>query len=373
MTGMARAAFFGAWLCLIACFAPRVRAQVAAGTAGAIAAGAARSATAAPAPDGFPGSEPEDWLDPRTGSTSVLVRGCNVVADVSLTVTPGWAFVNVVLLNESEGEPLAFEPSATHVLLGSGVKRRVRQTIAGDLLIQPGWQQPVSMPLSSKAELRGIGSLGVELTVKSPSFGACRLEARIVRPQGPEREATFRPYATTELYFGIGPRLLTTGNLHALSPKVGVSFVFDVAAYWSVHHGVALDLAPETLGRGAVSKVSPDDDLRGKGNVEAAGFFLGYLYRFYPVGRLSITYSPEVGIIPFQLTNGQSQDRVEATSAVFCPKHRLRAVLPIFPVFDGSFTLGLSLSHTYVPYGRLGEANLSGNLLNAVLLFGLEG
>jgi hypothetical protein len=119
--------------------------------------------------------------------------------------------------------------------------------------------------------------------------------------------------------------------------------------------------------------VAPDNNFNGKGNVEAAGFFLGYLYRLYPVGRLSVAYSPGLGVIPFQLTDGSQNDNVRATSAVICPRQRLRVTLPVAPFLDGSFTLGLSVSHTYVPYGRLGEAQLSGNLLSAVLLLGMAG
>lgn len=52
---------------------------------------------------------------------------------------------------------------------------------------------------------------------------------------------------------------------------------------------------------------------------------------------------------------------------------RLRATLPIAPLLDGSLSVGLSISHTYVPYGRIGLAELQGNLVSAALLLGIEG
>jgi hypothetical protein len=360
------------WLCLLVAFAPAARAQVGAAIAAGAASGAVATAERAEVTNGFAGTEPPDWLDPRTKTTSVLSRACGVVAEVSLTVTADLALLNVVLLNEAQ-EVLGFEPGATLVQLGNGPKRRVQSAVAGDLMMQPGWRQWLSLPLPSKSELRGQSSLAVEFLLKSPTFGACRLQTRIVRPPGPEREETFRRYSNLEMSFGGGPRLLTTGKLHELTPKVGVAFSFDVVAFWSIHHGLALDIALETPGRGAVAKVAPNNDFEGKGGVEAAGFFLGYVYRFYPVGRLAIAYSPEVGVIPFQLSNGNREHSVEATSAVICPKHRLRVMLPVAPLLDGSFTVGASVSHTYVPYGRLGEADLSGNLLSAVLLLGIAG
>lgn len=360
----------GLWLCSVAFFAPRAHAQVVAAiTAGAVASGAARAEQTEPT-YAFPGSEPQDWLDPRTNTTSVLARACGVVAEASITVTADAALLNLVLLNESK-EVMGFEPSATLVQLDHGIKRRVKGAGAGDMMIQPGWRRWLSLELPTKTALRGQNSLGVELVLKSPSFGVCRLQARIARPPGPEREETFRRYSSLELSLGGGPRLLTTGALHELTPRVGAAFGLDIVAFWSLHHGAAFDIALETPGRAAVAKVAPNRSFEDKGSVEAAGFFLGYVYRFYPVGRLSVAYSPEVGVIPFQLTEGSEQREVLATSAVICPKHRLRVMLPVAPLMDGSFTLGLSVSHTYVPYGRLGEADLSGNLLSTMLLLGI--
>jgi hypothetical protein len=359
-------------LLVLASFAPAARAQVAAG----VAAGVAASSAARPAPTEitatFPGSEPQDWLDPRTKSTSVLARACGVVAELSITVTNDAAFLNLVLLNESR-EVMGFEPGGTLVQLSHGQKRRVKRAGTGDIVIHPGWRQWLSLQLPTKTELRGQSSLGVELPLMSPSLGACRLRSRIARPPSPEREETFRRYSMMELSFGGGPRLLTTGALHELAPRVGAAFGLDILGFWSLHHGLALDLALETPGRGAVAKVAPNNGFDGKASVEAAGFFLGYVLRFYPVGRLSIAYSPELGVIPFQLTEGSGQREVRETSAIVCPKHRLRVMLPVAPLLDGSFTLGLSVSHTYVPYGRLGEADLSGNLLSTLLLLGVAG
>jgi hypothetical protein len=347
----------------------QVQAAVAAGTAGAVG-GLARTQSE-PAPLSL-GTEPPDWLDPQTQSASNLARGCGVVSEVTLTVTPGSAFLNVLVSNTSR-EVLAFDAAATRVLLDGRGKRRVRTQLRGSLNVPPNWWQWLPLQLPSKSNLDGISWLEAELVIVSPSFGRCIVKNRIVRPPGPRRAESVTPYTLLELGFGLGPRFLTTGALHEIAPKPGVSFGLDLDVFWSVHHGARFVIAGETAGRAKGEQVAPSLTFEGKPVIEAAGFFLGYVARFPLTDWLSLTYSPQVGWIPFQLVDGGEQRRVKLTSSVFSPRQSVRLSAPFAHVSDGSFFGALSVSHTYVPYGRLGEVELRGNLLSALLMLGVSG
>lgn len=316
------------------------------------------------------GSEPPDWLDPSTGSASVLAHGCDVVSEVTLTVTPSAAYLNVLVVNESR-EVLAFDPSATLVQLGNAGKRRVRTTERGHSELQPGWQQWLPLELPDKADLKGAGSLAVELLVISPSFGKCWVKSRIVRPAGASRTATYTPYSSLELAWGGGPRLLTTGALHELAPKVGVSLGMEVNGYWALHHGAALDIALETPGSARARDVAPELTFQEKPRIDAAGFFLGYVARWPLTSWLSLTYSPQLGLTPFQLVDGTKGAKV--TETVICPRQRLQLTVPFGSLADGHFLVALALAHTYVPYGKLGQLGVAGNLVSAQLLLGFGG
>jgi hypothetical protein len=82
-----------------------------------------------------------------------------------------------------------------------------------------------------------------------------------------------------------------------------------------------------------------------------------------------LVYSPQIGVVPFQLTDGT--EGVKMTSAVVCPRQRLRLIAPFARFLSGSAFAAVSVSQTYGPYGHLGEVALSGNLFSGVLLLGL--
>jgi hypothetical protein len=62
---------------------------------------------------------------------------------------------------------------------------------------------------------------------------------------------------------------------------------------------------------------------------------------------------------------------VEMTEAVVCPRQRLRLVAPFARFLGGNLFAALSASHTYVPYGKLGQVDLAGNLVSGVLMLGV--
>jgi hypothetical protein len=291
-----------------------------------------------------------------------------VVSEVTLSVTAQAAFVNVLVYNQSD-EVLAFDPGATLVQLGAGPKRRVRSKVSGHLEVQPQWQQWLPLELPEKAALENQSSLTVELLIIGPSFGQCRLSSRLTRPSGPQEAETFTAYNNAEIAFGGGVRALTTGALRDVAPGVGFSGAFDFAVYWSMHHGVALDITLDFPGRAKALAVDPGRTFQGKPAIEAAGFFLGYAGRL-PLGAwLSLVYSPQIGVIPFQLLDGS--EGAKMTAAVFCPRQRMRLIAPFGRFLGGRFFAALSASHTYVPYGHLGEVALAGNLFSGVLMLGV--
>jgi hypothetical protein len=337
---------------------------VAAGVAGGV---GASSATEQSGAQRLLGKPPADWLDPRTGSASVLAQGCGVVSEVTLSVTAQAAFLNVLVLNQST-ELLAFDPGATLVQLGAGPKRRVRSKVIGHLEVQPEWQHWLSLELPEKAALEQQSMLTVELLIMGPSFGQCRLRSRLTRPAGPPRAETYTVYNNAEIAFGGGVRALTTGALREVAPGVAFSGAFDFAIYWSMHHGAVFDVTLDFPGRAKARAVDPDRDLSNP-TIEAAGFFLGYAGRLPLTGWLSLVYSPQVGVIPFQLTDGTQG--AEMTAAIFCPRQRLRLIAPFGRFLGGQVFAAVSASHTYVPYGQLGQVELGGNLFSSVLMLGV--
>jgi hypothetical protein len=316
------------------------------------------------------GEQPRDWIDPRTGSSNALASGCGVVAEVTLSVTSVSAYIEVMLQNESR-EVLAFEPGATLLVLASGAKRRLKTTITGDLQIEPGWNNFLPLELPDKADLKGQSLLAVELLVKSPSFGPCRLTPRIVRPPGPSREETYTRYTTLEIDLSFGGRV-GTGGQRDLSPRLKPSMGFGFDFFFSLHHGATFDMTLDFDGERAARRATPAASFNGRPALDATGFFLGYDGRLPLANWLALTYSPEFGVMPFQITD-ESKDKVRLTSAVFCPRQRLRLVAWLTAAPSGSIFAGLALGHTYVPYGKLGEARLAGNLLSALVTFGVGG
>jgi hypothetical protein len=101
------------------------------------------------------------------------------------------------------------------------------------------------------------------------------------------------------------------------------------------------------------------------------GFFLGYVARWPLTRWLSLSYSPQLGLTPFQLVEGTKGAKV--TETVICPRQRLQLTLPFGSLADGHFLVALALAHTYVPYGKWGQLDVAGNLLSAQLLLGFGG
>jgi hypothetical protein len=205
-----------------ALLAPPAAAQLAGVAAAGVAGGlSANAAQAQATTERLPGTEPPDWVDPSTGTTTVLGRGCGSVTQVTLTTTPGTAYLHVLT-----------------------------------------------------------------------------------------------PCTVGEFSFGGGARLLTTGELRELGPRPGFSAGFDFTVFFSLHHGATLDVALETPGRAQAAKAFPERTFDGAPRIEAAGFFLGYVARLPVAPWLALSYSPQLGVIPFQLSDKQG---AQATSAVFCP------------------------------------------------------
>jgi hypothetical protein len=292
-----------------------------------------------------------------------------VVTQVRLGTTAGSAYLNVLISNESR-ERLAFDPGATVLGYSGRTRRRVATSFQGHLDVEPGWQRWLSLPLASKTHLEGQSYLDVELTLLGQSFGTCLVKTRIVRPSGPGRAETFTPYTVGELFVGVGARLLSTGNLHELGPRPRVSVGFDFNAFFSLHHGATLDIVVDHAGPTKAEEAFPERTFDGTPRIEAAGFFLGYVARWPATSWLTLSYSPQLGIVPFQLVDKQG---AQATSGVFCPRHRARAVVPFARLLDGSVFAGFTLSHIYVPYGELGQVELSGNQVSGLVVVGMGG
>jgi hypothetical protein len=315
------------------------------------------------------GKEPEDWLDPRTGTSSTLVRACGALVEITLSVTPRAAFLNTLISNESR-EVLAFDPGSTLVLLG-GRKRRVKTFEHGQLPLDPGWHYWMPLQLHDKTDLEDQDELEADLVVFSPRFGRCVVEAVLQRPPGPRRSTTYTPYTNLEINLSLGARLAATGKLHALAPAPGVAGGMDFDVFWGVHHGVALDIALDTLDRHQALHVSPSLQLGDNPSIQATGFFAGYVLRQPLASWLVATYSLQMGVTAVQVSD--DSNHVKLTSAVYTPRQRLRFMVPIVPIEDGALFTGLTLSHDYLPYGHLGQFPLAGNLLGAQLLFGIAG
>lgn len=358
--------------CGAALLADGASAQISTGVASGIGVGVASTVATEPgaATRRLPGAEPPDWVDPQTGTTTALGRGCGVVTQVTLTVTPSSAYLNV-LATSTTRETIRFDGSASLVDFSGRARRRVPTKIEGDLAVEVGFQHWLSLELPSKSDLRDQTYLDVSIVVISRSFGKCRVTTRLLRPEGPRRVATDTAYSVAEISFGLGARLLTTGDLHELAPKPGLSFGFDFTFFTSLNHGLTLDIARENPGRTKALEVDPGRTFTGTPSIEAGGFFLGYVARLPLAPWLSVSYSPQFGVVPFQLLD--DEQGAEATSAVFCPRQRLRAVLPFVRLSDSHFFAGVNLAHTYVPYGNLGEVPLSGNLLSGQVLLGYGG
>jgi len=346
-------------------------AQVAPAIAAGAAAGAASGNTVKYGGSGsLVGEEPNDWLDPHTGSSSALARGCGVAAEVTLSVKPMSAYVGVMVQSESK-ELLAFEPGATVVVLANGVRRRLKTTVTGDEPIDPGWNLFTTLELPDKTELKGLSSLGVELLLKSRSFGPCRLNVSIARPAGPWRDETYTRYTTLEVNWGLGGRL-ATGAEHDLSPSMRPNLQLTFDFFFSLHHGATFDMTLDFYGARAARRATPNATFNGTPDLAATGFFLGYVGRLPLTDWLTLTWSPELGAVPFQISD-DSKNKVRLTRAVICPRQRLRLMAPLIPIDGGALFAGLTLGHTYVPYGKLGEAPLTGNLLSALVTFGFGG
>jgi hypothetical protein len=193
------------------------------------------------------------------------------------------------------------------------------------------------------------------------------LVLELVRPKGvPLRERTYTDFTQLQVDFGFNVHFASSGALRTIARNANPGFQLGFIGFPWVHHGISFDFGFDAFGRRGLPEVVPGQEANGIGGMYAMA---GYVFRLLPTRRLSVSYSPGIGVYNVTVSQGSGKaSRELASETGIALRQRLRLSFFVGMVDGSRFELGPALDHSYLALGRLGEAEVSGNLFSGSLL-----
>jgi hypothetical protein len=338
--------------------------------AGTTAASASSSRTPAPTYGRLAGRPLSDWVNPVTGSPSVLGAGCGIAVEVALSGTNQTNYVNISVANLTD-RPIAFWPNETTMRFSNGLVRRPLPTGALGVSLEPEWMVRGGIAFPEKAEFEGQEWILLQIVTSAPGGGErCTIPVLVERDRTKQPDAaSYVARSVLEVQLSAGSGFAATGSLGSVIEPKGVTIDVGFGYYPWVHHGFTLDLVVSRHGTAGVSHVVP---LRPPDGLElgGAGFFAGYSGRIYALPWLSIAWQPSIGPYVLSLSESRSNGETIMERGVFAVHNRLRLSARFATMSDGTeFSLAAAAVQLWVPHGHIGDASLSGNAFTGLLSF----
>lgn len=363
-----------AWLALscVLLFARSSRADVASSIAAGAAAGAAAGIVASgPRPDpARRGSELTDWRDSGLAMAGRLAAGCGVAVELRLTGTGAANFLDVTITNQNDF-PLSLAVRQVIAQFGSGRSRYLDLDDRWDGELAAGWWQQVFFRFPEKADFAGQDTLRVGLPFVAPGKPPCVVSVELNRPRGvPLRERTYTEFTQFQIDFGLSMHFAATGDLSKIARNVNPGFELGFIGFPWVHHGISLDFGIDGYGRRGLPAVVPGHDANPVLGLYAMA---GYVFRLVPTRRLSLSYAPAFGAYNVGVTEGSDKSSTTiASETCLALRQRLRLSYFVGMLDDARFEIAPAIQHTYLPFGKLGAADVGGNLFSGLLFLTLS-
>lgn len=328
-------------------------------------AGASQAQTSTLSPDPELGRDLDAFADRSLSGTSRLSCECGAATEVRISSTPLFNYANIALTNESGGL-LSITPGSARVRFGDGRVRRLGRLVPSDIVVQEGWWVQFALRFPEKSDFKDQTSFEVDLEVLDDSRVPCTITTRFERDLTLSYDARiFTPHWSFETEVAAGARLLTTSGVQKLGADYAPMLAVGFAYYPSLRHGIRLDLLGGTYGGDGVDHVVSEYKFDGKPRLTAIESFVSYSARLPLPRRLQATYNPGVGVYSVELMD--DSEAPIRSKAVVALRHQLRTALTVANLDPSSdIALGLSLNHLWVPYGRIGRADLEGHSLGVM-------
>lgn len=199
----------------------------------------------------------------------------------------------------------------------------------------------------------------------------CVISVPLTRPRSvPIRERTYTEFTQFQIDFGLSMHFAATGDLNTIARNVNPGFELGFIGFPWVHHGISVDFGLDTYGRRGLAETVPDRDANGVVGLYAMA---GYVFRILPSRRLSLSYAPAFGAYNAYITQGSGNDSKQiASETCLALRQRLRLSYFVGMLDDARFEIAPAIQHTYLPFGRLGEADVGGNLFSGLLFLTLS-
>jgi hypothetical protein len=319
-----------------------------------------------------PGRELDDWRDRVTGSTIRHSIGCEgLTVEAMLTGTGTRNYLDLTLANDSR-RAVTLLSSETVAVFGSGLTRRLGPLGPGDTRLLPDWWLHTVFVFPEKSDFAGQQSLLVQLSVADDAGHRCGLQLHFQRRMGAApNPATHVAHSRTEIHFGAGIRVATTGGVEELGSVRGLNLELGARFFPWFHHGLSFALSLEHFGSDGIRQAAADLEVRDGAAISATGVWAGYAVRWYWLPWLATSYGLSSGPYIVELNDGRDAF-AELTTVVFPLRQQLRLPARVARFAGGAeLTVGTCLDYISVPYGRLGETALRGSSLAAQLFVGL--
>jgi hypothetical protein len=279
-------------------------------------------------------------------------------------------YLDLTVLNRAAEESV-LPARALLAHFGSGISRYLGPVDGSDVAIDPDWWVHRTFVFPRKEEFFRQTRLTVDIPFTLQNAGTCRVQLTFERwPGVADDSRTHTVFSALELQFSAGIRVAAQGNIATLGRDATAVVDWGFHAFPWPHHGFFLEFPIDGYGASGAGAVAPGAS-GGNLHVTGVGMIAGYELKVYPTSWFSLSYG--VGAGPYVLELDAKDSSALASVGTLAVRQKLKASLLLATLEQMRIELGPTFVDTWLLFGSLGQAAISGSVMSAMVQLTLGG